>query len=81
MFIPSPADSIYFSPVFLAKFGIRQANLVHKLHRIEAGTSPHNIGSQIVLTKNGFHFVGTYTQHISNGDDWTDSMIFEKVID
>ncbi|RKD28587.1 GNAT family N-acetyltransferase [Lacrimispora algidixylanolytica] len=60
---------------------LRQANLVHKLHRIEAGTSPHNIGSQIVLTKNGFHFVGTYTQHISNGDDWTDSILFEKVID
>jgi ribosomal-protein-alanine N-acetyltransferase len=60
---------------------LKQANLVHKLHRIEAGTSPHNIGSQIVLTKNGFHFVGTYTQYIFNGDDWTDSMLFEKVID
>jgi ribosomal-protein-alanine N-acetyltransferase len=28
----------------------------HKLHRIEAGTSPDNIGSQIVLIKNGFQF-------------------------
>jgi ribosomal-protein-alanine N-acetyltransferase len=60
---------------------LTQANSVHKLHRIEAGTSPHNIGSQTVLTKNGFRFVGTYTQYIFNGDEWTDSMLFEKVID
>jgi ribosomal-protein-alanine N-acetyltransferase len=60
---------------------ISQANLVHKLHRIEAGTSPYNIGSQIVLIKNGFHFVGKYSQYSFNGDGWTDSMLFEKVID
>ncbi|WP_313074564.1 GNAT family N-acetyltransferase [Lacrimispora sp.] len=63
------------------KLIIRQANLVHKLHRIEAGTSPENIGSQIVLIKNGFKFVGKYSQYIFQGDSWADSLLFEKVID
>ena len=36
----------------------------HKLHRIEAGTTPDNIGSQIVLIKNGFQFVGRYNKYI-----------------
>jgi len=52
-----------------------------KLHRIEAGTSPQNIGSQIVLTKNGFQFVGKYSQYILKDDGWVDSLLFEKVLD
>ncbi|WP_313152969.1 GNAT family N-acetyltransferase [Lacrimispora sp.] len=63
------------------KLIIKQASLVHKLHRIEAGTSPHNVGSQIVLIKNGFQFVGKYSQYILKGDGWADSLIFEKVLD
>jgi len=42
----------------------------HKLHRIEAGTSPDNIGSQIVLIKNGFQFVGRYSKYIYNSGKW-----------
>ncbi len=63
------------------KLILREATLNHKLHRIEAGTSPQNIGSQIVLIKNGFQFVGRYNQYIFQGDKWIDSLIFEKVID
>lgn len=63
------------------KIIIKQASLVHKLHRIEAGTSPQNIGSQIVLIKNGFQFVGKYSQYILKDDGWVDSLLFEKVLD
>ncbi|WP_313413112.1 GNAT family protein [Sedimentibacter sp.] len=63
------------------KLVLREAEQNHKLHRIEAGTSPYNIGSQIVLIKNGFQFVGRYNQYIFQGDKWIDSLLFEKVID
>lgn len=53
----------------------------HKLHRVEAGTSPDNIGSQIVLIKNGFQFVGRYNKFIYQNDKWHDSIIFEKILD
>jgi [ribosomal protein S5]-alanine N-acetyltransferase len=53
----------------------------HKLHRIEAGTSPGNIGSQIVLIKNGFQFTGRNNKyHYINGK-WEDSINFEKILD
>lgn len=53
----------------------------HKLHRMEAGTSPDNIGSQIVLIKNGFQFVGKHSKYIHNNGKWNDSIIFEKILD
>ena len=63
------------------KLILKQANQSHKLHRIEAGTSPKNIGSQVVLIKNGFQFVGKYNQYYLQGDKWIDNLLFEKVID
>jgi ribosomal-protein-alanine N-acetyltransferase len=63
------------------KLILREAKQSHKLHRIEAGTSLQNIGSQIVLIKNGFQFVGKYNQYFLQGDKWIDSLLFEKVID
>lgn len=53
----------------------------HKLHRIEAGTSLDNIGSQIVFIKNGFQFVGRNNKYIFQGEKWHDSINFEKVLD
>jgi [ribosomal protein S5]-alanine N-acetyltransferase len=53
----------------------------HKLHRIEAGTSPDNIGSQIVLIKNGFQFVGRYNKYIYKNEKWSDSIFFERILD
>lgn len=63
------------------KLALEQAHHQHKLHRIEAGTSPANIGSQIVLIKNGFQFAGRYTKYILQGDQWHDSILFEKILD
>lgn len=53
----------------------------HKLHRIEAGTASDNIGSKIVLIKNGFQFVGRYNKYIYQNGKWHDSLIFEKILD
>lgn len=58
---------------------IEQARLAHHLHRLEAGTAPDNIGSQIVLMKNGFQFAGRDTKHTLQGGTWKDSLLFEKV--
>ncbi|WP_411678849.1 GNAT family N-acetyltransferase [Clostridium thailandense] len=53
----------------------------HKLHRIEAGTSPNNIGSQIVLIKNGFQFVGRFSKYIYKNGEWCDSIYLERILD
>lgn len=58
-----------------------QAAKKHKLHRIEAGTSPNNIGSQVVLIKNGFQFTGRYNEYIYQKGKWNDSINFEKILD
>jgi len=62
------------------KLVINQARY-YKLHRIEAGTSPQNIGSQIILIKNGFQFVGKYNQYMLQHGKWIDSLLFEKILD
>lgn len=63
------------------KLVLDKAVNVHKLHRLEAGTSPDNIGSQIVLIKNGFQFTGRYNKYIFKDGKWTDSINFEKMLD
>lgn len=60
---------------------LKAALSLHNLHRIEAGTSPQNIASQIVLIKNGFQFVGKYNQYICRGNNWVDSLLFEKILE
>ena len=61
------------------KLILDEARNKHKLHRIEAGTSPDNIGTQIVLIKNGFEFSGRYTKSVYLNGKWCDSVSFEKV--
>lgn len=63
------------------KLILLEATNTHKLHRIEAGTSPDNIGSQIVLIKNGFQFTGRNNKYICKNGIWSDSIKFEKIID
>lgn len=63
------------------KLVLDEAKTNHKLHRIEAGTSPDNIGSQIVLIRNGFQFTGRYNKYIYQNEKWNDSINFEKILD
>ncbi|MBS4537488.1 GNAT family N-acetyltransferase [Clostridium sp. D2Q-11] len=51
----------------------------YNLHRIEAGTSPNNIGSQIVLIKNGFQFIGRTRDVIRINNKWEDGILFERL--
>lgn len=54
---------------------------VYKLHRLEGVTSPTNIGSQLVLLKNGFQFWGrARSSYLLNGV-WEDSVMFERLTD
>lgn len=60
---------------------MKEAFKNHKLHRIEAATSPENIGSQIVLLKNNFQFIGRARQVIHVHGKWSDSIIFDQIND
>ena len=59
---------------------VEKAQLDHQLHRLEAGTSDQNIGSQVALVKNGFRFTGRQSQYIYSGGAWQDSITFEKIL-
>ncbi|WP_433788432.1 GNAT family N-acetyltransferase [Actinoplanes sp. CA-252034] len=50
------------------------------LHRIEAATSPANVASQKVLTKNGFVHYGTAHSHLFLNGGWQDSFLYELVL-
>lgn len=60
---------------------LREARDTFGLHRLEAGTAPDNIGSQIVLIKNGFRQAGLYHQYIQINGVWQDSLLFERILD
>lgn len=47
------------------------------LHRVQAVTSPENIGSQMVLIRNGFRFVGRSTAYLQVGERWVDGLHYE----
>ncbi|MCT4564015.1 MAG: GNAT family N-acetyltransferase [Maledivibacter sp.] len=61
------------------KLACKEAFEKYKLHRVEAGTSNKNIGSQIVLVKNGFEFIGRTKKVIKINGKWEDGVLFEKI--
>ncbi|WP_019849182.1 GNAT family N-acetyltransferase [Desulfitobacterium sp. PCE1] len=52
----------------------------YKFRKIEAGTSPDNIGSQRVLEKNGFLMTKRIEKDMDVNGEWVDSLIFEKIM-
>ncbi|MCY8231918.1 GNAT family N-acetyltransferase [Priestia endophytica] len=46
-----------------------------KLHRIEAGVQPHNIGSIRVLEKAGFHKEGIAKRNLKINGEWKDHQV------
>jgi len=46
-----------------------------KLHRIEAGVMPHNIGSIRVLEKSGFHKEGIARKNVKINGNWEDHQV------
>jgi len=49
------------------------------LHRIEAGTLPHNVASQRVLQRNGFERFGFAKRYLQIAGQWQDHVLFQKL--
>ncbi|RAL24173.1 GNAT family N-acetyltransferase [Thermoflavimicrobium daqui] len=52
-----------------------------KLHRIEAGVMPHNIGSMRVLEKAGFHKEGIAKKNVKINGRWEDHQVLAIIND
>jgi ribosomal-protein-alanine N-acetyltransferase len=50
-----------------------------ELHRLEAGTGGHNIGSQIVLDRNGFFAFGVAPEYLRIAGAWCDHVLFQRI--
>lgn len=51
------------------------------LHRIEAGTLPHNAGSQRVLERNGFQWYGMAPRYLKIAGEWRDHALYQLLSD
>ncbi|WP_413601197.1 GNAT family N-acetyltransferase [Curtobacterium sp. Curtsp57] len=51
------------------------------LHRVEAGTLPHNARSQRVLEKNGFERYGYAPRYLRIAGEWQDHVLFQRLSD
>ena len=49
-----------------------------ELHRLEAGTLLHNVGSQIVLDRNGFTPFGVAQNYLRIAGAWCDHVLFQR---
>lgn len=49
------------------------------LHRIQAGTLTHNVGSQRVLERNGFTRIGLAPAYLKIAGRWQDHILFQVV--
>ena len=52
-----------------------------ELHRLEAGTLLHNVGSQIVLDRNGFIPFGVAPEYLRIAGSWRDHVLFQRIAD
>lgn len=50
------------------------------LHRVEAGTLPHNQASQTVLRRCGFERIGTAEDYLFIAGSWQDHVLFQKIL-
>ena len=51
----------------------------HGLHRLQAGTLVHNLGSQRVLRRNGFTPIGLAPRYLQIAGRWQDHLLFQRV--
>jgi ribosomal-protein-alanine N-acetyltransferase len=49
------------------------------LHRVQAGTLLHNVGSQRVLERNGFTRIGLAQDFLKIAGRWQDHILFQLV--
>jgi ribosomal-protein-alanine N-acetyltransferase len=51
------------------------------LHRVQAGTLPHNVGSQRVLAKSGFVEYGRAPRYLRIAGRWEDHVLYQRLSD
>lgn len=51
------------------------------LHRLQAGTLPHNHRSQRVLANNGFTLIGLAPRYLQIAGRWQDHLLFQRLAD
>lgn len=51
------------------------------LHRLDAGTLLHNLGSQKVLRNTGFEPIGVARQFLKIAGTWQDHLLFQRILD
>jgi [ribosomal protein S5]-alanine N-acetyltransferase len=49
------------------------------LHRLQAATLVHNVGSQRVLAHNGFTLIGPAPSYLEIAGRWQDHLLFQRV--
>ncbi|SMH39695.1 [SSU ribosomal protein S5P]-alanine acetyltransferase [Rathayibacter oskolensis] len=52
-----------------------------RLHRVQAGTLLHNVGSQTVLEHNGFERIGTARRYLRIAGEWQDHLLFQVLLE
>ncbi|WP_102192116.1 GNAT family N-acetyltransferase [Microbacterium aurantiacum] len=52
-----------------------------RLHRLQAATLLHNIGSQRVLTGNGFERIGMAPSYLKIAGEWQDHLLFQRIFE
>ncbi len=60
---------------------VRLAFGEYRLHRIEAGTLVHNLGSQRVLERNGFVRFGLAPRYLQIAGEYQDHVLFQRLAD
>lgn len=63
-----------------AQFVCAHAERELGLHRIQAGTLAHNIGSQTVLRRCGFTAIGTAETYLLINGTWQDHVLFQRIL-
>ena len=51
------------------------------LHRLQAGTLTSNLGSQAVLSRNGFTPIGLAEKYLRINGEWQDHLLFQRILD
>ncbi|MDA4892948.1 MULTISPECIES: GNAT family N-acetyltransferase [Microbacterium] len=84
------ADLGYWIDSSLAGRGIMRRAVSHVrahaqehlgLHRIQAATLVHNVGSQRVLEVNGFRRIGLAPRYLRIAGQWQDHLLFQRLLE
>ncbi|KJQ54798.1 GNAT family N-acetyltransferase [Microbacterium sp. SA39] len=59
----------------------RHARTELRLHRLQAATLVHNLGSQRVLASNGFEQIGFAPRYLQIAGEWQDHLLFQKLLE